>query len=293
MTRTIMGPVVNKSGDGEKLAEFQLNKADKNKKKKSKDSPVTVSPVKFLVNDSWECKKCKKPSSDSDDEQWMECDSCTGRFHRTCTNLSVKQFSFLHDSPHDDFKWFCSYCQKTENKLDPNIAMILGELTKIVQNLQQQNVNLANQNSMILDMLKGKKGIDEQIKIHVEEVLVDQKEKEEKKNNIIVYNLPEGTEEDDSKNTDQDLIKAKEVLEFVNPDVSLQTLDSSRIKRIGSKRKGNDTKPRPIKVVMDSQDSKMDILRNSRKLRNLRSSRELDYPLIRLKENKNSIGNLN
>ena len=279
MPRTRKGPVVNRGEvDAEKLTEFKLNKNDKKKAKKDKsknDVSLSKSPVKFLASDCWDCKKCKKSSSDSQDEEWMECDRCTGKYHRSCTNLTIEQFSFLHKSPHDDFKWFCLQCQEEEGKLDPTVGCSIAQQTtqvealiKVVMSLHQLNTQLVEQNSKIIELLKGKKGVDEDIKIHVEEVMQDQRERDEKKNNIIIYNVPEGIEEDDEKNSKNDIETTKEVFKVVNPQVVFDKVDSTRIQRIGIKKgKGVDSRPRPIKVVMNSPENKMDILRNARKLK--------------------------
>ena len=57
---------------------------------------------------------------------------------------------------------------KQETKLD--------NLTRIVETLQEQNDILQKQNRNIIEMLKGDKEEDKRMKIHVEEVLTDQKE---------------------------------------------------------------------------------------------------------------------
>ena len=92
----------------------------------------------------------------------------------------------------------------------------------------------------------------------------DQKKREEKKNNLVIFNVEEGTDNDDGKNKQEDVTKTKELLKFVNPEVKIDSLDQKRIHRIGTMR-GN--KPRPIRVIMDSQESKNDILKNSKKLK--------------------------
>ena len=66
-------------------------------------------------------------------------------------------------------------------------------------------------------------------------------------------------------NKTEDVKKTKDVLTFVNPEVKLTDLDSSKIQRIGNK-KGRTT-PRPVKVVLDSVETKMLFIRNSKKLK--------------------------
>ena len=113
--------------------------------------------------------------------------------------------------------------------------------------------------------MKNEKKTDDVIKIHVEEVLNEQHDREKIKNNIILFGLEEGTEQDEEKNKKQDVVKTKEILTHVNPDVKLDKLDNATVMRIGNKQAN---KTRPVKIIMESQDDKNNILRNSRKLKN-------------------------
>ena len=87
---------------------------------------------------------------------------------------------------------------------------------------------------------------------------------EQKKNNIILFNLPEGDGKEEEKNKEGDLRKTKEVLTYVNSEVSTKELDFTKVSRIGSRK---EKRTRPIKIVMDSPESKLSILRNARKLK--------------------------
>ena len=77
-----------------------------------------------------------------------------------------------------------------------------------------------------------------------------------------MYGLTEGTE------TDDDVKKTKELLNYVNPEVPTEKLDNTRIKRIGVKKdNAPEDKPRPIKIEMDCPDDKFNILKSAKKLK--------------------------
>ena len=86
-----------------------------------------------------------------------------------------------------------------------------------------------------------------------------------------MYGLEEGSQLEEEKNSEEDVEKVKEVFSAVNPEVCLANLDKSRIQRVGTKKVAEEGKlaprPRPVKIVMDSFEMKMGILRKARKLK--------------------------
>ena len=183
MPRTRLGQIMNQTEDGEKLTDWQPVKKGSAKKAKKNKKTTVSSPIKFLAREDWYCKSCKGLSSSSTDEEWMECDRCSSHFHRMCTNLTKTQFEFLHESPNSGFLWLCAFCVNEDGKTEKNMAATIAKqetkldnLTRIVETLQEQNDILQKQNRNIIEMLKGDKEEDKRMKIHVEEVLTDQKE---------------------------------------------------------------------------------------------------------------------
>ena len=280
MAKARKGEVVNKSPDGDKLNEFQTAKKGKKAKKKL---DMVKSPCKFLAAETWKCKECKQEYSegevDSDGKPvgWVECDQCSGKFHRTCAGINVKQFDFLYNSPEDNFQWFCNQCLQAK-KDGKDVAATLAQhsakldaLNNMFVQMQEENTkNMENQFKKMMDMMKGTSGTgaEEQIKIHVEEIIIDQNEKKEKEKNLILYGLEEGKEKDDTINKEEDLKKTKDLFKYVNPEVSLKDLKASNITRIGYKKSSEDNpKPRPVKVELDSVDSKWQLIKNAKKLK--------------------------
>ena len=291
MVKTMEGSVKNKSSEDDvqtsnlSLSDNDGNNAQNDNNNKStpikskaidpKNSPVkSKSPLKLLTSDIWTCEICKADSSSDNPKariQWMECDRCSVRFHRNCTDLNNKQFKFIHGFPTKNLEWVCNRCLNDKDKGDntnkqagdgDQSSLIVEQNKKIID----QNCKILEQQALILDLLKDKKEgnnkVDKQIKVHVEETLQEMKEKEEKKMNMILHGIPEGTEEEEAKNKETDVNKTKAVLTYVNPEVKL-TIDPSKVQRIGKK----GTKPRPVKVVLDSVETKMQFIRNSKKLK--------------------------
>ena len=109
---------------------------------------------------------------------------------------------------------------------------------------------------------------DSQIQTHVSEVLEDQREREEKKNNIILFNVPEVTNNNDlsaKEEIEVDVENIKDVLSVVYPDVDSLELSEKNVIRLGRIKK--DEINRPVKVMLQDNNSKGRIFVNSWKLR--------------------------
>ena len=267
MPTTCNGQVKSKNNNGESLTNSTQTQKDSRNA-----SPSKPSPFNFLTDNSHLCKICSNEFQGKT-KDGIQCDRCTAWFHHGCTNLTQAEQKILSKpANHKSFKWFCDTCEGEWSKVDPVLGNLVARqaaqleaLTSLVHKVMEQNTEVIKQNLKIMDTMTKEKKSDDVIKTHVEEVLNDQLEREQKKNNIVLFGLEEGTEQDEEKNKKQDVVKTKEILTHVNPDVKLDKLDSATIMRIGGK-KANKT--RPVKIIMESQDDKNNILRNSRNLKN-------------------------
>ena len=206
----------------------------------------------------------------------IQCDNCLAWVHcpghkSNCCRLSKKEFAALKSSP-DSVKWWCNVCQN-ENNGNDNSSMktklaehssILNDLRAIIKTMQQQN-------EIILDMLKNRNPpTEDSLKIHVEQALEGMLEKENRKNNIILYNVDESKKKGQECEKEDEVL-VKEILNFVNP-----VLDSApiniEIKRLGRPRDltKQDTKPRPVKVSFDNVGIPLNLLRKAYRLKDFR-----------------------
>lgn len=259
MPNTCEGPIKSKSDDGENINNF--NQQNHNK---------PPSPVKFLTNESdLCCKKCDK-AFEGKNKHGVQCDRCDAWFHQPCSNLTKKEHQMLHNSNHNNFKWYCSSCSTSDcGKIDPTLSNLLARqatqmetLTTLVLKLAEQNSEVIKQNNKIIDSLSSEKKTEEKIKTNVNEALNDQMEREMKKNNLILYGVEEGKDANEEKNNENDLSQTKQLFKHVNPDITPDNI--VKIQRIGFKKAD---KTRPVKVVMKSEESKLSILKNARRLK--------------------------
>ena len=128
---------------------------------------------------------------------------------------------------------------------------------------------LVTQNEMILQILKQEKKLEETVKVQVEEVLENQRQQEDRKNNLVVFNVEESGAPEEEKS--HDLSEIKSILRYVCPDVDVDSVEEAEIFRLGQRKppaaSNAKPKPRPIKIKFKSTESKTSALRQARKLK--------------------------
>lgn len=259
----------NKSVDGDHVSNAESGKKAANKQKTAdvtSEGPSS-SPFKFLeVEDTPSpCRICTKTIGKN--AKSLMCDRCNGWVHLGCSDVSSSQYSFLESSVSDSFKWFCKHCEDDCKTISPGDRLAeqsakLETLFEIVRTMQQQN-------QLILQLLQNENRLEEKIKVQVTEVLDAQKEKEERKSNVILFNVQESENDEKSQETAHDMAQVEKILKTVHPGLQWHSSVTKSVVRLGRKKSSKDqhSKPRPIRVSFADAESKLEILRNAKKLR--------------------------
>ena len=231
------------------------NKAAENLQKKTQsndeyDTDINIAP----------CRICMSMVTKEDNNP-MLCDSCQNWCHIECTDLDIEACNFLKEAAekHTGIKWFCSKCvldpipspdffdevtAKQDDKID--------KLSKMFEHMQMKMDSVLTQIGTDRVERENKMGV------HVQEVLSDHREIDEKKCNMMVFNFPE---------SDKDIEKLKELLAYVNKDVNIDNLSSTNVSRLG-KPPSNEGKPRPMKIVFENADTKWQFIKRASSLKN-------------------------
>ena len=107
------------------------------------------------------------------------------------------------------------------------------------------------------------------------------KEIEERRNNIIIFNVKETPAEKEEDSLEADLNNIKEILTFSNPELrntQIKDLKAANISRMGEF-KSDATRPRPIKVTLQSKKIKYQILKNSKKMKDCTSHPKIGFKM--------------
>ena len=98
------------------------------------------------------------------------------------------------------------------------------------------------------------------------EVLEEQKEKDSRVNNVMIFNVPEADKGKEPKDQAQDdVTNATHVLHFLDNDFNCPDM---KLIRLGRRKADDDTRPRPIRVIIPDVSSKDKVLKNARNLKN-------------------------
>lgn len=326
----------------------------------------TASSRKDSLRTKTLCKNCQKPCPElskckTQNEISIQCDNCTGWFHKGCIKTNDKEWEFLHSS-NANVLYKCEGCIRDKTKkveetnellrdelqgmnekfqdlkrcMEANTANIISQLipqieasllpkveamvdskiqahSEIVQagfeerlkkleeekeqfkalNAQSANANdkfeeriqnLETKNVEIQAAAKAVPKVDDisienKIKIQLTESIDELKEIEERKNNLIIFNVKETPSNDVEQSLEADLANVKEILSFSNPELinsQIKKLETSDITRMGLYKAGA-TKIRPIIVTLQNQKTKFQILKNSQKMKDCTTHTKIGF----------------
>ena len=121
--------------------------------------------------------------------------------------------------------------------------------------------------------------LEEKVQSTIQEVLDNNKEKEEKETNVILFNVPEVSEEAERKTEEEkdeeDFLTVNNIIQDIEKDHFTALVDPSSIMRLGQRRPGS-TRPRPIKVQFETKEEKWYLIRNAYHLKNSKNQSHHD-----------------
>ena len=252
---------MNKNSEGVHFTD--VRSSPKNKKRAS------GSTLSLLTTEDSEspCKKCKKLVGGKD--KGILCDRCDSWAHLQCTDLTRTDYEFLEKTRTNAFMWYCEKCHQ-DIKSGANQTDRLAEQGAKIETLTAIVTTLMQQNQLILQLLQDNKKVEEVVRIQIKESLEDKKEEEDRKNNLVVFNVEESDSRDGEK--EHDIGELKAILQEVCPEENLD-LEKRKIVRLGQRKppsasNGNaKPKPRPIKIILDDGETRNRVLRQARRLK--------------------------
>ena len=253
------------------------------------------------VDDSECCADCGKAVLTS--QQGVKCDACEYWHHCECEGVDEEIYSFLCDHEEPSLKWFCRKCtaicgglkavwkalteqqQRMEEKIE-ELAMVttarIDELAAAVHKglVADEPVKKAqqeeNQRRMeekvdeLTTVLRQQRKADD---LHLQAISIQRQEETEeideikkRRANVIIHGLAEATGTDDDNGREQD---DEAVLNLLH-QMKCDTLSVQSVTRLGRKQSGEPNgKPRPVRLIMASEDQKETILTRAKNLRKI------------------------
>lgn len=213
---------------------------------------------------AWACVGCESAFEIENGGDSIECHNCKKWCHRECSGLSSRQFDCLQGGG-NFLLWVCSTCREVQSEPQSRVESKLDTVLKMLESLTTRlNKIETDQAGVTPEAIEGL--ITQKVEEKVGECLEELKEKESRKLNIIVNNLPEshGTSIDDQRVAD--LQKVRGMVTDIIGEVAAEDISSPM--RLGPIKIGQAPHPRPLKLTIKKPESKEKILRNARKLNN-------------------------
>lgn len=185
------------------------------------------------------CKCCKQFF---EAHLMVTCCVCKDKFKNTCVDITANEVRTLNSNK--GYDWTCIDCRVLGNDLKDLKALIIS-LQNDIKELKARNTESDKANEY-----------------DFEEILQEIADRQKRKNNIILFNVPE---QDQSKPVNEQLLtennQVMNIVKHVNPDVQLREVKSIRLGAYSP------NKIRPIKLKLENENTVRQILSNSKKIR--------------------------
>ena len=265
-------------------------KEDKHSRREDSSDSVSASD-----NEECLCGKCGKRVLNNQDA--IACDLCKIWHHIGCVGIAKDEYKFLRKTKR--IKWFCITCDRmfgnmaaanrelkdkidrmegNQNSLENRLGGLQTEFKKMNEALMNLTVEIGRLKSEgnigprpRLDEVRAESQVPttELIREEMREI----KDKEMRKNNLVLYNVPESNEEEARGRKAEDgewcrkIFSGREGLGLnVGEEEIVEIIRLGRREELSNV--GNGMKPRPMLVRMSSATIKWEIIKNGKKLKN-------------------------
>ena len=212
----------------------------------------------------------------SDDDPCIQCELCESWFCLECIGMSEAFYNELVSSSHgDNVIWYCNGCKRAI----PGVRKVLNAVTSIHTLQENMNKRLTS-----LEEKVNSKPSELSMDYKIDQAMYDFKEREKRRNNVIIYNLPEPSAEDNESKLEEEKEKINKICDHAEITSGFETAS-----RLGEKR-NEASNPRPLKVVLSDENSKQKLLKKSDSLKNVEELKKVtvtpDYTYRQRQMNK-------
>ena len=174
-----------------------------------------------------------------------------------CQKVSAELYRILQK--YEEEKWFCKKCHSEIKQLDGRIR----DLQMENKDLKERVHSLEQKWELFKEELKEEtvkctmERVSHEMNKHMEEL----EERNKRKNNVVLYNVPESTKEDPKERQSDDMVRCCDLFEG-----SLRVMDvkMESTVRMGKKEEG---RKRPLLVKLSNENEKKSILANAKNLK--------------------------
>lgn len=193
-----------------------------------------------------ECGNCQRPVRES--ENGLQCDGCDIWYHAGCERIPVEMYKMY--KKYKEELWFCQACKPTVKQYIRKMRDIEAKQQDLIARVEQLEKGTIN------------KDIDGLVQNITVEEMEEREDRKRRKNNIVLYNLPESDEADPKEREREDNKMCEDL--FTN-HLKVAGVEIDKVIRLGRK---VDHRNRPVLVKLQQDGKKWDILSNAECLKN-------------------------
>ena len=236
-------------------------------------------------DDDYPCDKCGNVETGV----LIQCDRCDNWSCSSCEPIPAKMLEAL--KKYTSLHWFCTTCEPTAmdlvksqgistsdkesklsiNNLNDHITSALQNVSKQIKDMAESIQIIRQEKKTYAEMVTSStsnqranplaKGPPQHETCTIIEVVDEYVEREKRKNNLVVFNIPESNQIDIKARSKNDISVFNEIVETV---LKVQEVQVTKAIRLGKK---NSEKPRPLLLSFAQETTKREILSNARILR--------------------------
>ena len=222
----------------------------------------------------------------------VECTMCNNWVHVKCEpDLTVDTYRALCAAAElrkaggkSSLHWSCASCSSYASKFNTSILELHMRLTKVEANCSEnsKDIEMVQKDVNALQEKVEAISTDSITKNSSATIFNELREREQRKNNIIIYNVPEPTGNNKDERKENDMKNLQSICADINVELNLDE-ECKFITRLGLY---NKERKRPMLVGFHKNDIKTLILRNSNKLHNKRENVKISHDLTNQQRNE-------
>ena len=257
------------------------HKAGSNRKgRKTSTYSSSVSRDRSPVPNIWTCLACDG-AIDMEDFESIECFSCKEWCHRRCCELDREEFRVAQKGS-SSLNYTCQNCLKKRGQAqwEAEKSRLEVQMEKMLDFVGTFTVKLStiDEEKKLLDkrVEKVEGMIETEVDKKVREVFEEQKDKEMRKQNAVIFNIPESSNPDIEERQKEDTEEVLKVLEEVM-DEKVAASEFDVPVRLGTRQIGKYSKPRVLRITLANEAFRKKLFSKTKKFNDRKGPRDRVY----------------
>lgn len=222
-----------------------------------------------------DCGKCGKKVTA--DQESLECEICRQPFHIKCEGINKSQYkqqmANKKGKKSSHFPFHCTTCSRTASNWMRQMTIVEKQYQAMklkVDKIEKEKADKVEVKKLKQEIKEEVNELRESVKkleenpgpscINTDDVIQEVREQEERRNNLVLFNVEESKSHDTGDRIKHDKEEVKEIARICN--VSIRRDEVLKAVRLGKKGENS----RPLVVKLSSEDKKRDMLKNADKL---------------------------